>query len=102
MLSALVGSAIPLIILGLIENPTPGIAVTLLIIAVALNAGEFCGHHVNHIDIAPTHAATLIGISNGTGNIFAFVAPWIVPYIVTDEVNRTIKITHLSLVFCSW
>lgn len=85
--TGLIGPAIALLSLGLIGEPNRGEAIGLLILAVGINSAIYSGTEVNHIDISPRFAATLMGITNGLGNVFALVAPLIVQYIVTDEVR---------------
>ncbi|GJQ86369.1 hypothetical protein Trydic_g4944 [Trypoxylus dichotomus] len=81
----LIGPAVGLIILGQIENPSRGESLALLIFAVGINSAIFSGHQINHIDISPRYAATLMGLTNGIGNICSLVAPLMVQYIVTNE-----------------
>ncbi|KAI4456292.1 solute carrier family 17 [Holotrichia oblita] len=85
----LIGPAIALLTLGLIGEPNRGEAIGLLILAVGINSAIYSGTEVNHIDISPRFAATLMGITNGLGNVFSLIAPLIVQYIVTDETNAT-------------
>lgn len=42
--------------------------------ALALARG---GYSVNHMDIAPTHAGVLMGLSNGAGSAAGMVGPWV-------------------------
>ncbi|VEN35349.1 unnamed protein product [Callosobruchus maculatus] len=49
--------------------------VFLLVVAVGFNTAILCGFHVNHIDVAPRHAGTLMGITNALGNCAAILAP---------------------------
>ncbi|KRT84623.1 membrane transporter, partial [Oryctes borbonicus] len=79
----LIGPAISLIILGLIDSSNRGGVITLLIIAVGINSAIYCGYQVNHIDIAPNHAGTLMGITNGAANILSICAPLLVELVVT-------------------
>lgn len=65
---------------------TTGMVISLLIIAVGSNAAHMCGYQVNHIDLSPTHAGTLMGITNGFSNIFSLLGPLLVHYVVTDKV----------------
>ncbi|KAJ6642400.1 putative inorganic phosphate cotransporter, partial [Pseudolycoriella hygida] len=44
---------------------------------------------VNHIDLAPNFAGTLMGVANAVANIFSIIAPLIVGLIVTDETDPT-------------
>ncbi|KAI4456291.1 solute carrier family 17 [Holotrichia oblita] len=83
------GPALALLILGLLGEPHRAAAISLLIIAVGINSAIYSGTEVNHIDISPRFAATLVGITNGIGNAFALVAPLVVKYIVTDETNSS-------------
>jgi len=77
--------AIALIFLGLTPADEPKRAVIFLVIAVGFNAGIFCGFNVNHVDISPNHAGTLMGITNGISNITGIVAPMLVQFLVTNE-----------------
>lgn len=40
---------------------------------------------VNHIDIAPNFAGTLMGLTNGAANIMSIIAPLLVGFIVHDQ-----------------
>lgn len=85
-----VGHWIPaaaLIGLGYVDASKPEIAVTLLTIAVGVNAATFVGFQVNHIDLAPKHAGTMMGITNCAANILSIIAPIVVGFIVPDDVN---------------
>lgn len=80
--------AAALLTLGLIsgsEGDITDVTLALLFIAVGINSCCFCGYNVNHIDLSPNHAGTLMGITNGLSNIFSIIAPLTVQYIVTDE-----------------
>lgn len=86
----LLGHWIPaaaLIGLGYVKPDNPDLAVTLLTIAVGINAATFVGFQVNHIDLAPKHAGTMMGITNGAANILSIIAPLVVGFIVTDDVS---------------
>ncbi|XP_067632691.1 putative inorganic phosphate cotransporter [Eurosta solidaginis] len=63
------------------------LAVALLTIAVGANAATYLGHQVNHIDLAPNFAGTLMGITNCAANVISIIAPLTVGLIVTDETN---------------
>lgn len=51
----------------------------------------FIGFHillqVNHIDLTPNFAGTLMGITNCTANCMSILAPLVVGFIVSDEVR---------------
>ncbi|KAK9752809.1 Major Facilitator Superfamily [Popillia japonica] len=81
----LIGPAVSLVILGLIDSSNKGAVIALLIIAVGINSAIYCGYQVNHIDIAPNHAGTLMGITNGAANILSICAPLLVQFVVTNE-----------------
>lgn len=65
----------------------PTLSVVLLVIAVGSNAAVFCGFQVNHIDLSPNHSGTLMGIANGSSNIFSIISPLVVQFVVTDQVK---------------
>lgn len=48
-------------------NPT--LAVLMLILAVGSSSLAGSGFHVNHIDVSPTHAGVLMGLSNTLGTL---------------------------------
>ncbi|XP_018323914.1 putative inorganic phosphate cotransporter [Agrilus planipennis] len=81
--------AICLILLAFLSHgeETTALAVTLLVVGVGLNSGHMAGYQVNHIDLSPTHAGTLMGITNCMANICSLMGPLFVQYIVTDEKN---------------
>lgn len=63
------------------------LAIGLLTLAVATNAASYLGFHVNHIDLSPNFAGTLMGITNCAANVMSILAPLIVGLIVKDEVS---------------
>ncbi|KAL3272616.1 hypothetical protein HHI36_014083 [Cryptolaemus montrouzieri] len=76
--------AIFLIGLGFVPEHHNNLAVLLLILAVSTNAGVLVGFNVNHIDISPNFAGTLMGITNCAANIASIIGPLVVQFIVTD------------------
>uniref|UniRef100_A0A1Y1MXE7 Major facilitator superfamily (MFS) profile domain-containing protein n=2 Tax=Photinus pyralis TaxID=7054 RepID=A0A1Y1MXE7_PHOPY len=88
-----IGSLVPaasLVVLGAIGDTDADIkdaAIVLLFIAVGVNSFTYCGYNVNHMDISPNHAGTLMGITNGLSNITSIIAPLILEFIVTDEAS---------------
>ncbi|RZC22697.1 inorganic phosphate cotransporter, partial [Asbolus verrucosus] len=82
------GPAVALIVLGFVPADQTTLSVILLIIAVGINAAVFCGFQVNHIDLAPNHAGTLMGLTNGPSNIFSIIAPLVVQVVVYDETEK--------------
>ncbi|KAJ3645134.1 hypothetical protein Zmor_022820 [Zophobas morio] len=92
----LVVPAIALVFLGFMdeEHHTPAIA--LLVIAVGMNSAIFSGFNVNHMDIAPNHSGTLMGLTNCVSNIFSLLAPLFVQVVVTNEKDTS----QWQTVFC--
>jgi len=82
------GPAIALACLGYIDKEDVAIAVTLLVLAVGLNAGVYLGFQVNHIDLSPNFAGTMMGITNGLANILSIIGPLVVGVVVTTEVSE--------------
>ncbi|CAB3359869.1 Hypothetical predicted protein [Cloeon dipterum] len=78
------GGAVMLILLGFMSASQTA-AVSVLVVAVALNAGTMVGYQVNHIDLSPNFASTMMGITNGLGNIMSILGPLVVGFIVTDK-----------------
>lgn len=75
-----------LALIGLGYAKSTELAVTLLTVALGLNAGTYLGYMVNHMDLAPVFAGTLMGITNGIANILSILGPLFVGIIVDDEV----------------
>lgn len=92
-----------LIGLGFVTKDHPHIAIGLLILAVGANAAAHLGFQVNHIDLAPNYAGTLMGITNGIANIISIIAPLMVGVIVTEESNliqwRTVFLISAGVYF---
>lgn len=59
------GPMLALIALSFITSQEQStIAVTLVTIAVGINAATYLGFQINHIDLSPNHSGTLMGITN--------------------------------------
>lgn len=52
--------------------------------ALALARG---GYSVNHMDIAPTHAGILMGLSNGAGSMAGMIGPWVTGHILDTSAD---------------
>lgn len=65
------------------------LVIGLLTLAVATNSATYLGFHVNHMDLSPNFAGTLMGITNCAANVMSILAPLIVGLIVKDAVSRT-------------
>lgn len=79
---------VALIALSFISKEQAMVAVTLLTLAVGINSATYLGFQVNHIDLAPSHAGVLMGITNCAANIMSIIAPLAVGYIVRESVRK--------------
>ncbi|EDW02609.1 putative inorganic phosphate cotransporter [Drosophila grimshawi] len=85
-----IGHYIPmclLVALGYVPKEHDTLAVVLLTLTVGLNSAIHLGFQVNHIDLSPNYAGTLMGISNALASIMSLSAPLLVGVIVTDKHN---------------
>lgn len=82
----LVGPAACLIGLSFIDCTQTGLAVAVLVMAVTVSGFVFSGYFVNHMDIAPRYAGTLMGIANGLSASAGFIAPYVAS-VVTRAVS---------------
>jgi cyanate permease len=73
--------------LNFISTEDSTAAVALLTTAVGLNASVYLGFQLNHIDLSPNFAGTMMGITNCISNIMSIIAPMVVGLIVTNEVS---------------
>lgn len=64
------------------------LAVTLVTVAVGINAATYLGFQINHLDLAPNHSGTLMGITNCSANIMSIIAPLLVGGVLTDAVSN--------------
>ncbi|KAJ8929841.1 hypothetical protein NQ314_017445 [Rhamnusium bicolor] len=67
--------ALALFSLILVGSTEKTLTIVILVIAVGFNSATLSGFNVNHIDIAPVHAGTLMGLANTAATICAIVAP---------------------------
>ena len=51
-------------------------AVVALCVSVSFNAAVYSGCQVNHVDLSPNYAGTLMGITNTVANCAGFLAPY--------------------------
>jgi MFS transporter, ACS family, solute carrier family 17 (sodium-dependent inorganic phosphate cotransporter), member 5 len=63
------------------------LAVTLVTIAVGINAATYLGFQINHLDLAPNHSGTMMGITNCAANIMSIIAPLLVGFVLNDAVS---------------
>lgn len=92
----LLGSTVPLVALGFVSPNNILQAVILLICSVGVTAACMSGWSINHIDLSPNHAGTLMGITNGVAHIPAIVAPLLVQIFVKDQVVLLLLIHWLT------
>ncbi|KAJ8929846.1 hypothetical protein NQ314_017450 [Rhamnusium bicolor] len=76
-----------LITLGFLPEDETTLSVTMLIIAVGVNAAVWCGFQINIVDLSPKFSGILMGIANGSSALFSIIAPLVVQVVVTDEVS---------------
>lgn len=82
------GPMIALICLAFITSEAQStLAVVLVTLAVGINAATYLGFQINHLDLAPNHSGTLMGITNCSANIMSIIAPLLVGFIMTDAVS---------------
>jgi cyanate permease len=81
------GPSLTLLGLNFISTEDPTAAVVLLTIAVGVSSAAYLGFNLNHIDLSPNYAGTMMGISSSIATIMSIIAPMLVGLIVTDEVS---------------
>ncbi|XP_059615197.1 vesicular glutamate transporter 1-like [Phlebotomus argentipes] len=73
---------------------TPALTITYISLAVGASTFSFAGYLANALDLAPTHASVIHGITNSFGTLAGILAPMITGYIVTDK-----KVEQYHIVF---
>ena len=63
------------------------LAVVLFSLALGITALNKSSYIVNHLDIAPRYAGVLMGITNTVATIPGMVGPYIVGYLINNEVR---------------
>lgn len=82
-------------LLGLaLSGSNTDVAVFLYTITITINCCIYMGFNVNHLDLTPNFARILMGITNGTANITAIIAPLFVGLVIQDEVCTLDLRTH--------
>lgn len=76
-----------LIWLGYMTRAQSDLAVILLTFTVSISSATHLGFQVNHIDLTPNFAGTLVGITNSASQVASSIAPLVVGYVVTDTVS---------------
>lgn len=88
------GPAIALMGLGYATAENTVVAVAILVLALGLNAGALCGFQINHMDLTPNFAGSVMALSNCISNIMAIIAPLFCGLIVVDSVT-----TYTNIIF---
>ncbi|XP_011178032.1 putative inorganic phosphate cotransporter [Zeugodacus cucurbitae] len=81
------GPTISLIYLGYLRQDQGDLAIGLLTVTITINTHVNFGFAVNHLDLAPNLAGTLLGIANSASNMMGIIAPLAVGVIVSDATN---------------
>ncbi|KAL7737229.1 hypothetical protein ACLKA6_005411 [Drosophila palustris] len=76
-----------LIALGYVPKENSTLAVVLLTLTVGISAATYLGFQVNHIDLSPNYAGTLMGLTNAAANVMSALAPLAVGWMVHDQKN---------------
>ncbi|XP_050308597.1 putative inorganic phosphate cotransporter [Anthonomus grandis grandis] len=76
--------AIVLTVLGFVPAENVYLIEALLIITVGINAAIWCGFQVNPVDLSPRYSGILMGVSNGSSNIFSIISPSMVDFVISD------------------
>ncbi|XP_028173317.1 putative inorganic phosphate cotransporter [Ostrinia furnacalis] len=81
------GPAVALIGLSYTPADNMVLAVAMLTISVGINAGQYTGYLLVHIDLAPNFSASLMSITNFLANIISIIAPLVCGFIINDETD---------------
>uniref|UniRef100_A0A2A4JQ34 Major facilitator superfamily (MFS) profile domain-containing protein n=1 Tax=Heliothis virescens TaxID=7102 RepID=A0A2A4JQ34_HELVI len=81
------GPAIALIGLSYAPEGNMIFAVVMLTIAVGINAGQYTGYMLVHIDLAPNFSGCLMGVTNFLANIISIIAPLVCGFIIQDDTD---------------
>lgn len=55
---------------------------------MGFNGATSVGYFVNHIDISPNYAGSIIGSCQVLSNVLTFLGPTFITYVVTDMVKK--------------
>jgi len=84
--------------LGYVKRDQPELAVGILVLAVSSNVAVFCGHNVNHMDLSPNFAGTLMGLINAMASACGIFAPLTAGVIIQDSVRKKCTSVFLTIV----
>lgn len=82
------GVTVALMLVGLVDSPY--MAIGIMSVGTALNAFVAGGFWVNHMDVAPKHAGTLMGITNTAGTIPGVLGVMISGWILQETNSWTL------------
>lgn len=77
--------ALTLIVLPFMRGSTE--AVVMLTIGIGFNGFTYCGYILNHMDLSPNFAGSLMGLTNTLANIMSILGPLTVGYILSDTTD---------------
>ncbi|XP_028142604.1 putative inorganic phosphate cotransporter isoform X2 [Diabrotica virgifera virgifera] len=92
--------ALALISLTFVDSDNRVAAIILLTIAVGFNSAVYSGYNVNHLDISPVHAGTLMALTNSVSNIFSLISPLVVDAIIAITGYQENQKQLWTFVFC--
>ncbi|XP_059615198.1 vesicular glutamate transporter 1-like [Phlebotomus argentipes] len=72
-----------MLLTAFITNPT--LSIVFITLGVGAGAFPWSGYVVNGLDLAPSHASVIIGLSNTFGTLSGILSPIVMGYIVTDK-----------------
>ena len=84
------GPAVALSCLAALSIDNAIVAVGILVVAVGLNAGSLCGFQINHIDLSPNFAGTMMSITNCIASVIAIIAPLVCGAIAYEDTNAAL------------
>jgi len=86
------------------------LVLTLMVVTVGVNGAVLSGYNINHMDLAPQFAGTLMGITNCVATLAGVLAPFQAGYVINQSPSlanwRTVFLTAAGLfafgntVFC--
>ncbi|XP_073846629.1 putative inorganic phosphate cotransporter [Musca autumnalis] len=80
--------AICLIGIGFLKSNQQVVAGSLMIVIVAINAGNMIGSGLNVIDLSPNHTDILMSILNAAGSLMPLLNPLVMAAVVQDDTNE--------------
>ncbi|KAG5881494.1 hypothetical protein JTB14_029159 [Gonioctena quinquepunctata] len=91
--------ALTLVTLTFVEETHYILAVVILTLGVGFNSGVYSGYNVNHIDLSPIHAGTLMGITNSISNLFSLIGPLVVDIVTAITGYKETEKSLWAIVF---